>query len=191
MRERTALPGSGCQIGVVQVFQDHFVSEDRRKKVSMGAEEAVYLTEEGVVDLREELENLVSVKRVELAARLHYAIQQGDLSENADYQAAKEEQGFLEGRIQKIEAMLRRAVVIGKNVATDRVAIGSRVHVVEEGTEIAEEYHIVGFAEADPGNGKVSDSSPLGQALLGHSTGDKVQVKAPVGEILFRIVKIS
>ena len=123
----------------------------------MGAEEAVYLTEEGVVDLREELENLVSVKRAELAARLHYAIQQGDLSENADYQAAKEEQGFLEGRIQKIEAMLRRAVIIGKNVATDHVVIGSHVHVVEEGTETPEEYHIVGFAEADPGNGKVSD----------------------------------
>jgi len=157
----------------------------------MGAVEAVYLTEEGVVDLRKELKNLVSVKRVELAARLRQAIQQGDLSENADYQDAKEQQGFLEGRIQEIEAMLRRAVIIEKNVATDRAAIGSHVHVVEEGTETPEKYYIVGFAEADPGNGKVSDSSPLGQALLGHSTGDTVRVKAPVGQILFRIVKIS
>jgi len=157
----------------------------------MGAVEVVYLTEEGIADLREELANLVDVKRVELAARLRHAIQQGDLSENADYQAAKEEQGFLEGRIQEIEAMLRRAVIIEKNVATDRVTIGSHVHVVEDGMDTPEEYHIVGFAEADPGNGKVSDSSPLGRALLGHTTGDTVQVKAPVGQILFRIVQIS
>ena len=157
----------------------------------MNAVEAVYLTEEGVVGLRDELENLVSVKRVELAARLRHAIQQGDLSENADYQAAKEEQGFLEGRIQEIEAMLRRAVIIEKNVATDRVSIGSRVHVVEQGMDTPEEFHIVGFAEADPGSGRVSDSSPLGRALLGHTTGDTVHVEAPMGQILFKIVKIA
>ena len=156
----------------------------------MGVEEAVYLTEEGIADLRSELDNLVGVKRVDLAARLRHAIQQGDLSENADYQAAKEEQGFLEGRIQEIEAMLRRAVIIEKNTSTDRVTIGSRVQVVEEGMQAPEEYHIVGFAEADPGNGKVSDISPLGRALLGHTVGDTVQVEAPVGQILFSIVKI-
>jgi len=157
----------------------------------MGAEEAVYLTEEGIAGLRKELENLTTVKRAELAARLRHAIQQGDLSENADYQAAKEEQGFLEGRIQEIESMLRRAVVIERNVVADKIQIGSRVHVLEEGADRPEVYHIVGFAEADPGNGRISDGSPLGRALLGHGVGDTVQVKAPMGDIVFKIVKVG
>jgi len=142
-------------------------------------------------NLRQELEHLVGVKRPALAERLRFAIQQGDLTENADYIAAKEEQGFLEGRIQQIEAMVRRAVIIEENGPTDQVGLGSRVTVVEDGYEDEEVFHIVGPAEADPANGKVSNESPLGQALWGHRVGDVVTVEAPGGEIAFRIVSIK
>ena len=157
----------------------------------MNLHEPVYLTDEGVKDLRQELDRLVNERRPALADRLHKAIQQGDLSENADYIAAKEEQGFLEGRIQQIEMMLRNVVIIEENGPTDEVSLGSRVTVVEEGFEDAETFRIVGAAEANPGQGKVSNESPLGQALLGHRVGDVVAVAAPAGEIAFRITAIE
>jgi len=157
----------------------------------MNAYQPVYLTAEGVENLRRELDHLVNVKRSALAERLHKAIQQGDLSENADYITAKEEQGFLEGRIQQIEAMLRRAVIIEENGPTDEVALGSRTTVVEEGTDEPEVFRIVGPAEADPINGMVSNESPLGRALLGRQEGDVVTVEAPGGEIVFRITAIQ
>lgn len=157
----------------------------------MNAYQPVYLTAEGVKNLRRELDHLVNVKRPALAERLRRAIQQGDLSENADYITAKEEQGFLEGRVQQIEAMLRRAVIIQENGPTDEVALGSRVTVVEEGVEESEVFHIVGPAEADPANGKVSNESPLGRALMGRRVEDAVSVEAPGGEIVFRITAIQ
>jgi len=157
----------------------------------MNAHQPIYLTAEGVENLRQELDHLVSVKRPALAERLRRAIQQGDLSENADYITAKEEQGFLEGRIQQIEAMLRNQVIIQESGPTDKVALGSRVTVVEDGTEGAEVFHIVGPAEAAPADGKVSNESPLGRALLGHRVGDAVIVQAPGGEIVFRITAIQ
>jgi len=157
----------------------------------MSAKQPVYLTPEGIEDLRQELDHLVSVKRPALAERLHKAIQQGDLSENADYIAAKEEQGFLEGRIQQIEAMLRRAVIIEDDGPSDEVGLGSRVTVVEEGEQDAEVFRIVGPAEADPIDGKVSNESPLGRSLLGRRVGDAVTVQAPGGEIVFRITAIE
>ncbi len=157
----------------------------------MNAYQPVYLTAEGVKNLRRELDHLVNVKRPALAERLRRAIQQGDLSENADYITAKEEQGFLEGRVQQIEAMLRRAVIIQENGPTDEVALGSRVTVVEEGVEESEVFHIVGPAEADPANGKVSNESPLGRALMGRQVEDAVTVEAPGGEIVFRITAIQ
>jgi len=156
----------------------------------MNVYEPVYLTAEGVDNLRQELDHLVNVKRPALAKRLRKAIQQGDLSENADYITAKEEQGFLEGRIQQIEAMLRRAVIIQENGPTDEIAMGSRVTVVEEGAEEAEVFRIVGPAEADPANGKVSNESPLGRALMEHRIGDIITVEAPGREIVFRITAI-
>ena len=156
----------------------------------MNMHQPVYLTPEGVEDLRRELDHLVTVKRPALADRLHRAIQQGDLSENADYIAAKEEQGFLEGRIQQIEMMLRNAVMIEENGPGDQVALGSHVTVIEEGEEEAETFRIVGPAEADPAGGKVSNESPLGQALMGHRVDDIVTVAAPRGEIVFRITAI-
>ena len=157
----------------------------------MDAHQPVYLTAEGLENLREELDHLVNVKRPALAERLHKAIQQGDLSENADYIAAKEEQGFLEGRIQQIEAMLRSAVIIQDNNSSDEVALGSHVTVVEEGAQGAETFRIVGPAEADPINGKVSNESPLGRALLGRHVEDVVTVEAPGGKIVFRVTAIQ
>ena len=157
----------------------------------MSVHESVYLTAEGIEKLREELDHLVNVKRPALADRLHKAIQQGDLSENADYIAAKEEQGFLEGRIQQIEAMLRRAVIIQEDVPNDEVALGSRVTVLEGGAGETETFRIVGPAEADPSGGKVSNESPLGRALLGQRVGATVTVEAPGGEIIFHVVAIQ
>ncbi len=154
-------------------------------------EEKVYLTAEGLADLEAELDELINVKRPDLAQRLRHAIQQGDLSENADYQAAKEEQGFLEGRIQQIEAMLRRAAVINSDSGADEVELGSRVTVVEEGMDDEELFMLVGPAEADPVKGKISYESPLGQALRGHKVGDVVSVEAPAGELRFEIMKLE
>ncbi|HEY73549.1 MAG: transcription elongation factor GreA [Chloroflexi bacterium] len=157
----------------------------------MNERQPIYLTAEGVENLRQELDHLTNVKRPALAERLHEAIQQGDLSENADYQIAKEEQGFLEGRIQQIEVMLREAVIIQEDASTDEVALGSRVTVVEEGEEEPETFLIVGAAEADPIGGKVSNESPMGLALLGRRAGDTVTVQAPGGDIVFHITVIK
>jgi len=151
----------------------------------------VYLTPEGEEALREELEELVNVKRRALAERLRKAIAQGDLSENADYKAAKEEQSFLEGRIQEIEAMLRSAEIIEETQGSDEVSLGSYVTVVEEGTDRPEKFRVVGTAEADPINGKVSHESPMGKRLLGRQVGDVVTVDAPAGAIAFRITDIG
>ena len=153
---------------------------------------AVYITPEGLEKLKAELDELVNVRRVALAQRLSAAIKQGDLSENADYITAKEEQGFLEGRIRELEAAVRHAVVIeGPIVADGRATLGSLVTVVEEGYDDEETYHIVGPLEADPTKGKISHESPLGESLLGRRVGDKVTVQAPAGTIEFRIVKIA
>jgi transcription elongation factor GreA len=157
----------------------------------MSAQEKVYLTPEGREELREELDELVNVRRPALAERLRKAIEQGDLSENADYKAAKEEQSFLEGRIQKIEAMLRRAEIIEEAQSSERVSLGSHVTVVEEGRQSPETFRIVGTAEADPIDGKVSHKSPMGKALLGRQIGDVVTVEAPGGAIAFRITGIE
>jgi transcription elongation factor GreA len=151
----------------------------------------VYLTAEGIKELRQELDHLVNIKRPALAKRLRHAIQQGDLSENADYSAAKEEQGFLEGRIQQIEVMLLRAKIIDENSPTDKVSLGNQVTVVEDGIDEEEIFQIVGPAEAHPANGKISYESPLGQALMGHKVGDVVTFNAPGGAIAFKVVSIQ
>jgi transcription elongation factor GreA len=153
---------------------------------------AVYITPEGLEKLKVELDELINVRRVAMAQRLNAAIKQGDLSENADYITAKEEQGFLEGRIRELESAVRHAVIIEGPIVTDgRATLGSMVTVVEEGYDDEETYHIVGPLEADPTKGKISHESPLGEALMGRVVGDKVTVQAPVGTIEFRIVKIA
>ncbi len=155
-------------------------------------ENKVYLTAEGLEKLRQERDNLVNEKRPALADRLRHAIQQGDLSENADYQTAKEEQAFLEGRIQQVERMLLDAVIFQENQGPrDKVDLGCRVTVVEEGEDYSEVFVIVGPAESDPANGRISNESPMGRALMERKVGERVTVKAPSGKIVFKIKAIE
>ncbi len=155
-------------------------------------ENKVYLTTDGLEKLRQERDNLVNEKRPALADRLRHAIQQGDLSENADYQTAKEEQAFLEGRIQQVERMLLDAVIIQENQGPqEKVGLGCRVTVVEEGEDYSEVFVIVGPAESDPANGRISNESPIGHVLIGGKVGERVKVKAPSGEIVFKITAIE
>jgi transcription elongation factor GreA len=150
-----------------------------------------YLTAEGASRLKSELEYLKGPSREQLAARLHSAIQQGDLSENADYIAAKEEQGFLEGRILELEQVLRNAVIIDTlEHKVNEVTVGSHITIQED--EFPEEtYHLVGPKEADPPNGRISHESPIGKALLGHHVGDIVVADTPAGALRLKIVKIE
>src|SRR5512140_1125680 len=129
--------------------------------------EPTYLTAEGAEKLKQELEELKGPRRTELSQRLRSAIQMGDLSENADYHKAKEDQGFLEGRIQELEYKLRNVVIIEANGGVNEVGIGNRV-TIQEGSEPEETYHVVGAQEADPRNGRISNESPIGRALMGH-----------------------
>jgi transcription elongation factor GreA len=152
--------------------------------------EATYLTEEGAAKLRAELEDLKGPKRQALAERLRSAIQMGDLSENADYHKAKEDQAFLEGRILEVDYVLRNATIINKNPANDVVNVGSHV-TIQEGDAEPELYHIVGAKEADPRNGKISNESPIGRALVNRKLGEIVAVETPGGSVQFRIVKIE
>lgn len=150
----------------------------------------IYLTQEGLEKLRLELEELTGPKRTELANRLRSAVQMGDLSENADYHKAKEDQAFLEGRIHEIEHSVRNAVLIQNNTSNEFVRLGSHV-TIQERELPAETYHVVGAKEADPGKGRISNESPIGRALMEHRVGEVVEAETPAGRIQLRIVKIS
>ena len=152
--------------------------------------EPTYLTTEGAARLRAELKELSGPRRDELAARLRSAIQMGDLSENADYHKAKEDQGFLEGRIQELEYLLSNAVIIEENGSKDVVSLGSYVTIQEE--DFPEEtYHLVGPTEADPSKGMISHESPIGKALIGKNVGSEISVKTPGGTRNLEITDIS
>jgi transcription elongation factor GreA len=147
-----------------------------------------HLTAAGLQALKDELKELTTTKRGEIAGRLKEAKADGDLSENAMYDAARDEQSFVEGRISEIEHILKHAVVIS-NKGTGTVSLGSKVHVeLEEGEQ---EYVIVGSTEANPDEGKISDQSPIGKALLGRKSGDEVHVDVPSGTMVYRIKRIS
>jgi len=148
-----------------------------------------YLTPEGEAKLRAELAELTGPRREELAQRLRAAIQMGDLSENADYHKAKEDQSFLEGRIQEIEAVLRTAVIVEKT-DSDTVMVGSRVTVQEDNYD-PETYQVVGAKEADSRKNKISNESPIGKALMDHKAGDVVEAEAPDGKIKFKILRVE
>ena len=152
-------------------------------------QQPTYLTQEGEKKLRAELAELTGPRREELSQRLRSAIQMGDLSENADYHKAKEDQAFLEGRIQEIESVLRTAVIVEKP-STDVVTVGNKVTVQEEDYD-PEVFHLVGVKEADPRNGKISNESPIGSALMDHKVGDIVEAETPSGKISFKILKIE
>jgi transcription elongation factor GreA len=149
-----------------------------------------YLTPEGKAQVEAELNELINVKRPALAVRLRDAIQQGDLSENADYHVAKEDQAFLEGKILELQGMLRHAVLIQEAGPSETVKMGSKVTVQEPG-EDPETYTLMGAKEANPREGKISNDSPIGGALLGHKVGETVRAKTPAGEIVFKILKIE
>ena len=147
---------------------------------------------EGLEKIQSELEYLKTERRAEISHRLELAIAHGDLSENADYDYAKQEQAFVEGRIKDLEDSLRRAQIIDHDGRNDKVSVGSTVTLFEEGFEDEEEtYYIVGVHEADPANGRISNESPIGKAILGAKVGQTVKVIAPDGLMRFTIRSIS
>ena len=157
----------------------------------MAKSQLIYLTAEGAAKIEIELRELKGPQRDALARRLRDAIQMGDLSENADYHKAKEDQGFLEGRIQELEFTLRNAIIVeAANVPKDTVAVGTHVTVQEDGFD-PEVFHIVGAQEASPRDGKISHESPIGGALMGHQVGEFVEAETPDGRIRFKIIEIK
>ena len=150
-----------------------------------------YLTLDGLNRLKDELARMKGPEREEIAKRLRAAIDQGDLSENADYTSAKEDQSFLEGRIQEAERLLSNVVIID-NVTKNLEEVGIGDHItIQESNYPVEKYHLVGPKEADPGNGRISLESPIGKALLGRKVGEEVIADTPGGSIRFKILKIE
>jgi len=150
-----------------------------------------YLTSEGIKKLQEELDYLVNVRRPEVAQQIADAKADGDLSENAGYDEAKNTQAFVEGRILTIKGLLSNAVVIKENGSKDTVDVGNKVTIrdLEYGDQST--YTIVGSAEVDPGNGRISLRSPIGRALMGHQKGDRVEVQTPSGPVQFELLAIE
>ena len=150
------------------------------------------MTKEGLEKLEQELDNLKLVKRPEVIERIKIARSYGDLSENSEYEAAKDEQAFIEGRISTVETMIRYAEIVDNaNIDKNEVALGKAVVFQEVGDDEEEEYEIVGTAEADPFSGKISNESPIAQALIGRKVGDVVKIPLPMGEIEVKIVDVK
>ena len=157
----------------------------------MPDKQPTFLTAEGAAKLEAELEDLKGPQREAISRRLRDAIQMGDLSENADYHKAKEDQGFLEGRIQELEHMFRNATIVEHTSGPKtNVAVGVHVTIQEDNFE-PEVYHLVGAKEADPRSGKISHESPIGLALMDHRVGDIIEAETPGGKIKLRILKIE
>ena len=155
--------------------------------------ERVILTSAGAEKLRAELKNLKSVERPKIIAAIAEARSHGDLSENAEYDAAKEQQGFIEGRIAELESSLSVAEVIDPRSldAAGKVVFGARVELYDEGQDTEVNYQLVGNLEADLDQGKISISSPIGRALLGKEEGDEVEVNAPGGKRIYEVLKVN
>ncbi|PWB74787.1 MAG: transcription elongation factor GreA [Anaerolineales bacterium] len=151
-----------------------------------------FLTKEGYKKLQDELDFLRTIKRQEVANRLHEAMEGGELIENAEYEAAKNEQAFVEGRIQELDALLASAKIIEDNgkKKSDGVQLGTKV-TIKEGNYDPETFIIVGAAEANPREGKISNESPIGKAILGHKVGETVKVETPGGTYNVKILKIG
>jgi transcription elongation factor GreA len=148
-----------------------------------------YISREGLEKLRKELDVMVSVRRPEIAQRIHDAKEHGDLTENAEYEDAKNEQAFVEGRIQMLESLIKNATLIDEHTSNDHVQIGSTVKV--SGPDGSQTFTIVGSTEAKPAAGRISNESPVGRALLGKKKGENVTVQVPAGDIDYKIVSIS
>lgn len=152
----------------------------------------VILTNEGLKKLEEELEQLKTVKRKEIAEKIKVALSFGDLSENSEYDEAKNEQALVESRIASIEATLKNAQVIdSKDIKTNKVFVGTKVKLLDLEFNEECEYKIVGSNEADPANGKISDESPVGKGILGHRVGQTVEIETPAGVTAYKILEIS
>ncbi|MEM7126104.1 MAG: transcription elongation factor GreA [Chloroflexota bacterium] len=156
----------------------------------MSTNEPVYMTEEGLQKAKERLEYLTTIRRKEVAALIKEAKAEGDLRENAGYDEAKTQQGFLEGEIRDLETKLKYAQVIEEE-SRGTVSIGSTIVIQEIDTDIEETYEIVGSMEADPSNGRISNESPMGKAFLGRRKGTKVKVDTPGGQITFKVLRIE
>ncbi|MCX2456039.1 transcription elongation factor GreA [Lacticaseibacillus nasuensis] len=156
------------------------------------ADKTYPMTAAGKQKLEEELENLKTVRRPEVIERIKVARGFGDLSENSEYESAKDEQSSLETRIAQVETMLRFAEIIDANaVAADEVSLGRKVSFVEDGDDEEETYEIVGAAEADAFGGKISNESPIAKGLIGHKVGDKVSIATPGGNMTVKITKVE
>lgn len=153
---------------------------------------AIKVTDEGLKKLQDELEYLKTEGRKDIAEKIKVARGYGDLSENSEYDDAKNEQAKIEARIVELEAMLKNVEII-KDIkgAAKTVVVGVKVKVYDEEFDEEDEYYVVGSTEADPASNKISDESPVGRALIGHKVGDVVNVETPGGEIKLKIVKIS
>ncbi len=152
-------------------------------------EKPVYVSAEGLKRIQAELEELKSVERQKVAERIHAAMEFGDFTENSELEQAKNDQAFLEGRILTLEQMVKKAVVIDEKTHHDKVEIGSHVMVEADGTP--EQYVIVGSAEAAPAEGRISDESPVGKALMGHRAGETVRLVVPAGAVEMKILAVS
>lgn len=152
---------------------------------------ATVLTNDGLVKLEQELEKLKTVKRKEVASKIKVALSFGDLSENSEYDEAKNEQARVEARIAQLESMLQDVTLVNEDeLDTEKIHIGSRISIKDLEMNEVLEYRIVGSTEANPADGKISDESPVGKALLGHSPGEIVEVDVPAGAIQFEILEI-
>ncbi len=152
-------------------------------------QEKILLTPEGLAKIKKEYQELTGKRRKEIALRIQKARELGDLTENAEYESAREEQASVEGRIAELEELMKRAKVVESNKKRPKkIEVGCKVRVHLE--EKDEEFQIVGAPEADPAGGKISHESPLGQALLGKKVGDKIEVDAPVGKLIYKILDI-
>ena len=150
------------------------------------------LTDEGLKNYEQELEYLKTVKRKEVAEKIKVALSFGDLSENSEYDEAKNDQAMLEARISQIESILKNAKIIDESeLSSEHIHIGSKIKVYDYDFEEEADYQIIGSDEADPFNGKLSDESPVGAALIGHQVGDIVEVDTPDGIVKFKILDIS
>lgn len=157
----------------------------------MANDNKTHLTAEGLVKLQEELHTLRTVRRQEIADRLNEAIKLGDLSENAEYESAKDEQAFIQGRIAELEHMLKTAELIDKPTDTTSVRLGSTVVLLDMETGEEETYSLVGTIEADPFNNSISNDSPVGKAIMGQRVNTIVVVNTPVGELQYKIISLT
>lgn len=149
----------------------------------------VLLTKEGLAELKKELKTLIEVKRPEVVQKIALAREMGDLSENAAYVSARDDQAFMEGRISELEEIIKNSVVASSVHSKGVVSVGCKIRVHVDGVE--EEFSMVGGPEADPKDKKISHESPLGKALMGKKVGDKVEIDAPVGKLVYTILSVS